>query len=483
MQLTLAEIATLLHCRRPAVAGTANGYSIDSRTVKPGEVFFAIRGERFDGHDYVLTALGGGALAAVVEESVYPRFAPHFSARLLPVADTTEALQMLALAMRHRWGHKVIGVTGSAGKTTTKEMIARVLSTRLRVLKNEGNLNNHLGVPLSLLRLTPAHEVAVLEMGMNHAGEIRRLAEIAAPQVGVFTIVGPAHLEYFGSMAGIAAAKRELVDALPAGGVAVLNADDPLVARFGDGFGGRRVYYGAQAESRDGADWTVRIAAVEASEQGSDVTLMIRRSSSLHPGEVLAGREVRFHLPLLGRHNVGNAAAAIATGLVFGVAPEEAAAALEGMRPAALRGEVERLGDIRLINDCYNSNPAALEQMLDVLGQAPGRRRIAVLGEMLELGPASPDLHREAGGQVARAGLDALFAVRGHARFIAEGARAAGFTGPVFEFESAGACGPALAGFLRPGDVVLLKASRGVRLEGVLDSLRGASVAAGDQPG
>ena len=472
MQLTLAEIARILGCPNPPVAGMARGYSIDSRTIRPGEVFFALRGERHDGHDHVLTALGGGALAAVVEESVYPRFAEHFSARLLPVPDTLLALQTLASAIRRRWGRKVIGITGSAGKTTTKEMVARVLETRYRVLKNEGNLNNHIGVPLSLLRLTPAHDLAVLEMGMNHAGEIARLAEIAAPQAGVFTIVGPVHLEHFGSIEGIAAAKRELAEALPAGGAVVLNADDPFVAHFGGGFTGQQVWYGTKLDAARPGDATVRIVEAQCGEAGSEVVLQVRRGSALRPGEDLLDRQVRFHLPLLGRHNVSNAAAAVAAGLVFGVDVETAARALEGMRPAAQRGEVERLGGLTIINDSYNSNPPAVEQMLGVLRQAQGRR-IAVLGEMLELGPAAAELHRRVGRLLGQeGGIQALFTVRGQARAIADGAREAGFTGFIAHYESPQACGAALRDFLQPGDVVLLKASRGVRLEGVMEFIR-----------
>jgi UDP-N-acetylmuramoyl-tripeptide--D-alanyl-D-alanine ligase len=360
-------------------------------------------------------------------------------------------------------------------------MVARVLETRYRVLKNEGNLNNHIGVPLSLLRLTPAHDVAVLEMGMNHAGEIARLAEIAAPQAGVFTIVGPVHLEHFDSIDGIAAAKRELAEALPAGGAMVLNADDRFVRHFGDGFGGQKAWYGTRLERAAAGDITVRIVAAQCGEAGSEVVLQVRRGSALHPGEELLDREVRFHLPLLGRHNVANAAAAVAAGVIFGVAPEAAASALAGMRPAAQRGEVERLGGLTIINDSYNSNPPAVEQMLGVLRQAPGRR-IAVLGEMLELGPAAGEMHRAVGrllGQDAGAegGIAALFTVRGHAREIAEGAREAGFSGFMAHTESPQECGAALRDFLQPGDVVLLKASRGVRLEGVMDFIRQAPAA------
>lgn len=445
----------------------AAGYSIDSRTMRVGEVFFAIRGERFDGHDYVLSALGGGALAAVVSRDVYPRFSEPFRAKLLPVDDTVQALQILGNAVRHRWGKKIIAVTGSTGKTTTKEMIARVLGSRFRVFKTEGNLNNHYGLPLSLLRLTPAHEVAVLEMGMNHAGEIAKLASIACPQVGVFTNVAAVHLEFFESVDAIAAAKHELVEGLPPNGVVIANADDPRIVHFGDSFKGRTLLYGrAAAPSSNGTRRSALTIAVH------DIALRGAEGSEFEAVCSAPPERAHVRLPLLGEHNVSNAAAALTAGVLFGVTLQQAARVLETMSPTGSRGRVLHVGGVTVIDDSYNSNPRALEHMLAVLSGMEGKRHIAVVGEMLELGPAAEELHRQAGAAIAGANVDALFAVRGCARQYIEGAHRAGFTRPAFFFDDSESCGEALAEFLQPGDVVLFKASRGVALEKALDRLR-----------
>lgn len=457
MQLTLAEIAAILHAEPPAVAGWASGAAIDSRQLRPGDLFFALPGEQSDGHQHVLAALGAGACAAVVAREQLPRFVPAFRPRLLAVDEPQAALSQLAAAVRRRWGKKVVGITGSAGKTTTKEMIARVLATRYQVLKTEGNFNNHLGVPLTLLRLTPAHEIAVIEMGMNHAGEIAALARIAQPQVGVFTVVAPVHLGFFSSLDAIAAAKRELLEALPAQGIAVLNANDPRVARFGEGWPGRRIFYGLSddtAYERTAQEWNVRIEnLIPQAGVGAEFTA------------VSGQQQEAMHLPLLGRHNVANAAAALATGRIFGVDLRLAARALAGMRPGPGRGRVLRFGEVTVLDDCYNANPEAVERMLQVLKQMPGRRHLAVLGEMRELGATSRDWHFKIGQLCARLELDALFAVTGDAAIILEGARTAGFTGTGGFFPDAQACLPAMRAALRPGDVMLVKGSHGVHLE------------------
>ncbi len=457
MQLSLAEIAVILHTEPPAAAGWAVGAAIDSRQLRPGELFFALRGEHSDGHQHVLAALGAGACAAVVAREELPRFAPAFRARLLAVDQPQSALSQLAAAVRRRWGKKVVGITGSAGKTTTKEMIARVLATRFQVLKTEGNFNNHLGVPLTLLRLTPAHEIAVIEMGMNHAGEIAALAQIAQPQVGVFTVVAPVHLGFFSSLDAIAAAKRELLEALPGQGIAVLNANDPRVARFGEGWPGRKIFYGLSddaAQDRSAHGWNVRIEnIIPQAGEGSEFTA------------VAGGQRETMHVPLLGRHNVANAAAALATGQIFGVDLRHAAHALAGLRPGPGRGRVLRIGEATVLDDCYNANPEAVERMLHVLRHMPGRRHLAVLGEMRELGATSRDWHLKIGQLCAQLKLDAVFAVAGDAGMILEGARAEGLNAPGEFFPDVQACIPAVRAALRPGDVILVKGSHGVHLE------------------
>src|ERR1700734_447971 len=246
MKLSLTKVAEFISATgRFAAEAAVHGYSIDSRTVGPGQLFFAVKGERLDGHDFVEQALEKGAAAAVVRSDQAGRY--QGATRLLAVEDTLVALQTLATAVRKLWGKPLIGVTGSAGKTTTKDAIAHVLASRFRVLKSEGNFNNHFGLPLMLLKLEPEHDVAVIEMGMSHAGEIRALAKIARPEIGVVTNVAPVHLEFFDSLAGIARAKYELVESLPTNGTAVLNADDEYVSQFGRGFKGRVIAYGTKA--------------------------------------------------------------------------------------------------------------------------------------------------------------------------------------------------------------------------------------------
>lgn len=435
----------------PATRGdeVAQGYSIDSRTVGAGELFFAVKGERLDGHDFVAAALGRGAVAAVVRADQLHRFEDQ--TRLLAVDDTLVALQSLATAVRKIWGKPLVGVTGSAGKTTTKEAIAHVLSSRFRVLKSEGNFNNHFGLPLMLLKIEPEHDVAVIEMGMSHAGEIRALAKIAQPEIGVVTNVAPVHLEFFDSLAGIARAKYELVESLPTNGTAVLNADDEYVSQFGRGFKGKVISYGLRAIA------DVRAENIQSNgAEGSRFDVITAN-----------GREAAI-LPLVGEHNVLNALAAISVGLARGMSLSEAVVALATLKPADKRGQVLQLGNITVINDCYNSNPKALNAMVDALAAMKATRRIVVAGEMLELGPSGEELHRAAGKHLAEKNIEVLVGVRGLAQAMVDGARSAGtFAEFVTTPEEAGEW---LAREARDGDVVLLKASRGVKLEKALET-------------
>jgi len=456
MKLPLSKIAEFI-----SAAGefprdeVAQGYSIDSRTIRPGELFFAVKGERLDGHDYVIAALEKGAAAAVVQKAELHRYPDK--TRLLAVDDTLIALQTLATAVRKVWGKPLVGVTGSAGKTTTKESIAHVLGTRFRVLKSEGNFNNHFGLPLMLLKLEPEHDVAVIEMGMSHAGEIRALAKIAQPEIGVVTNVAPVHMEFFDSLAGIARAKYELIESLPASGtaVAILNADDEYVSQFGRDFKGKVITYGTRATADIRAE-NVQTRGAEGSE--FDV--------------VLAGGREHARLPLVGEHNILNALAAVAVGLARGLKPAEAVGALATLVPPDKRGQVLQLGNITVINDCYNSNPKALHAMVDALAAMKAGRRIVVAGEMLELGPAGAEMHRAAGQHVAEKKIDVLLGVRGLAQGMVEGARHAGAKA---EFvASPEAAGEWLARETRDGDVVLLKASRGVKLETALETWKAA---------
>lgn len=457
MKLTLGQVADWIHAEGDFTTNAeALGYSIDSRTIAAEELFFAVTGERVDGHDYVMAALANGAVAAVVSNHW---LAPDETelidpCKLLRVPEgedcVLKAMQTLAHRVRQHWGGRVIGVTGSAGKTTTKEMIAAVLDCQFSVLKSAANLNNHFGVPLQLLRLEQEHEVAVIEMGMNHAGEIEALARIAEPDWAVVSNVAAVHLEFFPEgMAGIARAKYELVQALPPDGIAVLNADDERVAAFAAGLGERAVMYGLSASAH--------VRAEDVRELGVDG---VRFAVSV------GSERAEVSLPLLGKHNVSNALAAIAVGWRSGIPLQECADALAGIPAPDKRGAVVSVRGATIINDCYNSNPAALDAMVDaLLAVGASGRNIVVAGEMLELGPEAAALHYACGVRMRERGVDAVLAVRGLAREIAAGFGASG--GFV---ETPQQAAEWMSREVRSGDAVLMKASRGVRLEAVLQA-------------
>lgn len=464
MKLTLAEAAVSAGAVLEAPSSVANpgallaqGYSIDSRTVAPGELFFAVRGDRLDGHDYVVSALERGAVGAVVSrERVASLPDEALAAPLLIAEDPLIALQALASRVRRQWGKRVVAVTGSAGKTTTKEAIAAALGAKFNVLKSRGNLNNGFGLPLQLLRLEPEHEYAVVEMGMNHLGEIAALARIAAPDWGVVTNVGTAHIENFAEgQAGIARAKFELVAALPSSGIAFLNCSDPFVSQFGRDFHGKVVYFGAgpcadpqivsEAEDLDGLH--VRFRAGE--------------------------REGGFTLHLLGAHNAANAMAGLAVALEAGVELDAATRALESLTAGDKRGEILEINGATILNDSYNSNPEALRSMIHTLSARPAKRRILIAGEMLELGEHGPALHTECGKAAAEAHLDVVVGVRGNAEHLATAACSHGVASQFLP--DAEAAGLWLKQNLRAGDVVLVKGSRGVQLEKAIEILKQGS--------
>ncbi|MGH9469524.1 MAG: UDP-N-acetylmuramoyl-tripeptide--D-alanyl-D-alanine ligase [Terriglobia bacterium] len=461
MRLSTAEISTILHSPSNGGPEVALGYSIDSRTLHAGDLFFALRGPRHDGHEFVAAAFANGAVAAVVEHGFQPP-APRFAPSLIFVPDTTRALQQVAAAARQIWAGRVVGITGSTGKTTTKEMTAAALSAKFCVLKSEGNLNNQYGVPLTLLRLEPRHEVAVLELAMSAAGEIARLAEITRPEVGVVTNVAPAHLEFFDSVDAIARAKRELIEHLQLRATAVLNQDDERVRAFAQGFDGRVVTFGLT----EGASFRgLNVRPPAPAGNGGFTTEF----------EVQGGRYCgTFTIPAPGIHNVENALAAIAVASVFEVPREDLRSALASFRTLCHRAEIRRLpGGAILIDDGYNSNPLAMRRMLETLGSWPGAaRRIVLAGEMLELGPSSPELHRGVGRECVRAGVDWLIAVGGDARFFIEGAIAAGLPPQRARFfEESAQAGQFCEAMLRTGDVVLVKGSRRVGLEKAVEAI------------
>lgn len=429
------------------------GVSTDSRRIRGGEVFFALRGERFDGHDFVAQALAAGARAAVVARRPWP----PVSGALIRVRNTLEALQALASYHRQKvFKGELIGITGSSGKTTTKNLVAQVLEAKFKVLKTPGNFNNEIGLPLTLLQLTAEHQVAVVEMAMRGLGEIAALCRVARPTAGIITNIGTAHLGRLGSVANIARAKGELLAALPPEGLAVLNGDDPWCRRLAENLQVRVVFYGTEKP---------------ATVYGTDIKFQGRQGTEFKA--VFPEKTVTVRLPVPGKHNVLNSLAALATGYWLGVAPEVMAERLarwpsESLRQEFLPGPRGSL----IYNDAYNANPESTLAALAVLAQLPGRK-VAVLGDMLELGTSAPEFHRRVGGAAAEAGVALLVTVGELAREMAAGAREAGLPdSQVFSFAHPRDAALFLAGILSPGDVVLLKGSRAVGLEQVLEELK-----------
>jgi UDP-N-acetylmuramoyl-tripeptide--D-alanyl-D-alanine ligase len=432
--------------------------SIDSRTVAAGDFFVAIRGERFDGHRFVAGALAAGAIGALVDD---PAAAGDRAgtAVVVQAADTTRALQALARSVRRQSGAQVVAITGSAGKTTTKEVCAELLSARYSVFRNKGNLNNHIGLPLSLLELRAKPDVAVVELGMNHPGEISTLVAIAEPEVRVWTNVGDAHIGFFASAEAIADAKAEILEGASAGTVLVANADDARVMARARRFGGRVLTFG----TADGAD--VQASAVE-----------MRGLDGLRAQVRTPAGTFRLETPLAGLGNLSNVLAATAVAVHFDVPLDAIATRASRLRPAHHRGELLRLpGGITLIDDAYNSSPAALKRSLEIVAAATGSaRKVAVLGEMLELGAHAAALHRECGRAAHAAGLDLLVAVGGEpARALAAEAIGSGLPSHcVAVAPDRAAATEEVLKRVRAGDLVLVKGSRGIGLDAVVDRLK-----------
>jgi UDP-N-acetylmuramoyl-tripeptide--D-alanyl-D-alanine ligase len=424
----------------------------DSRTVRQGDLFIALRGPRFDAHAFVDDVMARGAVGAIVEVG------RASGAGVIEVADTLKALQALAHEVRRAAGTQVIAITGSAGKTTTKEAIAEMLATRRRVVKNKGNLNNHIGLPLSLMQLRTGPDVAVMELGMNHAGEISTLVAIAEPDVRVWTNVGDAHLGFFASPEAIADAKAEILERSTAATVLVCNADDSRVMSRARGFVGRTLTFG----TADGA--TVRARDIE------DRGIAGMRAHVATP----AG-EATIDTPLLGRGNFSNVLAAMTVALHDGVPLDEVTDVARRLRPADRRGAVKQLpGPVTVIDDSYNSSPSALRRALEVVAkELHVARKVAVLGEMLELGDHSLALHDACGRAAAEAGVSVLFTVGGApARTMADAAIAAGIpSSSVRYYEKSDDAASAVVEAIRPGDLVLVKGSRGTRTDVVVDRL------------
>jgi UDP-N-acetylmuramoyl-tripeptide--D-alanyl-D-alanine ligase len=427
----------------------------DSRSLPPASLFVALRGDRFDGHDFVVQAQEQGAAAVMVDRAGADKASGLRVPRLV-VADTMVALGEMARFARQSLGKKVVGVTGSNGKTTTKEMVAAVLSTRGPVHKTTGNLNNHIGLPLTVLAWPEDTWAGVLEMGMSGLGEIAHLADLVAPDVAVITMVGPAHLQQLGTLENVARAKGELFEHLPAAGVGVVNVDDPLVVAVSSPLLGarRRLTFGRAA----GAD--VRLVEATSIDAGVRARFEVQ------------GRAVEALLPIPGPHNAMNAAGALAVGLALGVSPLDAVAGLANLTvPGGRMRIVRRPGGVSTIDDSYNANPASMIAAFAALASVAEGRRIAVLGDMLELGSTSPDLHRQVGRAAAEAGIDLVLGLGTLAAYIVEGAREGGAEARGFSDMA-----PLLADLdrvLTEGDFVLVKGSRGMKMERAVAHLAG----------
>ena len=463
LPITAADVAAATGGQLVAGDGARrfDGVTIDSRSVRPGQLFVGIRGERFDGTDYARASVEAGAAGVVVSRgSAAADLASHPDEPVvIAVNDTTAALQALGRHVRRAAGTKVTAITGSAGKTTTKEIAADFLATRFTVHRNPGNLNNHIGLPLSLIDLRTRPQMAVVELGMNHAGEIRQLVSLAEPEMRVWTNVGDAHIGFFRSPDAIADAKAEILAGATEGTVVVANADDSRVMARVAGFGGRLVTFG-QAGNADVRATTVRFRGVE----GTSAHL----TTPAGDGDI--------EVPLAGDGNLANVLAATAVAVTWGVPLPAVIERAAQLRPARRRGEIVALGrDVTLVDDSYNSSPSALRSALASLSR-DGRhaRRIAFLGEMLELGAHAVGLHEECGRAAAESGLSALVTVGGAAaESMAAASRRAGMaSGAVRHVGTAAEASTLVRDLIRPGDLVLVKGSRGIRMDLVADRVR-----------
>ena len=428
-------------------------FNIDSRLTEPGELFFALVAER-NGHDFIPAAIKKGASGAVVSHKVT---IPDKDIALIQVKDTLEALHKLAGQVLIQHPVKVIGITGSIGKTTTKEFTWRLLSRNLNVLKSEGNFNNQLGVPLSLLKLTDKHEVAVLEMAMSAPGEIRTLTRIAPPDIAVITNIKPVHLQFFNSIDEIALAKKEILEGAKNDGIAVLNGDDPLVKKIAEDWKDKKILFGLSAECE--------VCAKNIQKTGWEGMAFDLRYGN---------REEKISLPFFYESHLYNFLAAAAAARALSIPFEHILPQIITLKLMPNRGTLYRLANnIRLIDDSYNSNPAALESALKALAPLPSKRKIAVLGDMLELGEKEIEFHVQAGRQVAESGWDALVTVGTLSQHMAEGALSSGMqAGQIFSFNNSEEAAKEILPLVQEGDLILVKSSRKIEIEKIVEKLK-----------
>ncbi len=455
MNLTIREITAAASGFLLTGAGeeSPRGFSIDTRTLERGDFFVPLKGGQRDGHEYIPEAFARGAAGTFVAREREKEFRPPARGAVVLVADPLKALQHTAAYYRQLFSLPVVAVTGSAGKTTTKDFIAAVLGEKYRLLKTEGNLNNEIGLPLMLLRLSAGHRAAVLEMGMSGFGEIAFLTRMARPTLGVITNIGEAHLEMVGSLEGVARAKGELLEGMDPGGTAVLNGEDPRLRELGERFPGKTIYYGFREE------YPVRGENLATREGRAEFDLCL-------PGAVF-----KVRLPQWGRHTVLNALAAAAVGWQLGLAPRDIKGGLEGAAVTSGRLQVEERAGMTVINDTYNANPTSARASLEALSDMAGERpKGAILGDMFELGAGAPEHHEAVGRFAAGQGLAYLITLGDLSRQTAAGARQAGM-------ERVRACLKeeealkALKEFASPGDCLLIKGSRGMQMEGIVGAL------------
>lgn len=443
---TLQEAAAALGLPQMQAQATLADVCTDTRKIQPGSLFVCLRGERFDGHSFASQAAQLGAAALLVDHPV------DADVPQLVVTDTGKALLQLAGWYRRRFQLPVVGLTGSVGKTTTKEFIALVLGAKYNTLKTQGNLNNEIGVPQMLFRLEDSHTAAVIEMGMNHFGEINRLTRAVAPTVGLITNIGVSHIENLGSRSGILQAKLEILEGMAPDAPLIVNMDNDML---------RTVKLGDRplltfAIDDQSADFT----ATDITEQGSTTTFTVHHSTFTQP----------VTIPTVGIHNVYNALAAMAVGYVTGVDPAAAAAALANYVPAGMRQNLVQVGGVQVIEDCYNASPDSMRAALQTLGKLPVHRRYAVLGAMLELGDYAKEAHTQVGKMAAENGIDGVLAYGADAAYIVEAAKQAGLENARL-FDTKEALAQSLAQQVQPGDGVLFKGSRGMHLEDVMHTV------------
>jgi UDP-N-acetylmuramoyl-tripeptide--D-alanyl-D-alanine ligase len=454
MEFKLSEIARYTGGRLVGNDIACRGISIDTRKISKGEVYVAIKGAHFDGHSFVGDAVKRGAAALIVSDSSCLKE----GSRAVVVADTEKALGDVAMWWMSKFDIPRIAVTGSNGKSTTKEMIYAIVSSIGPVLKTEGNFNNLIGLPLTIFRVDSGFKLAILEMGMNAPGEIKRLTEIARPTVGLITNVTAAHLEKLHSVDAVAKAKGELFDAMGEGAIAIVNMEDTRVKRAAMSHKGPRITFGMQNEC--------------------DVRFLSMETNGLDKTNILVsvlGREVSIDLPVPGAHNVMNALAAMAVSVALKIDPQVAASRFKDFRPMAMRFERIQLSNgVRMVNDSYNANPESMKAAFRTVGAAKRAGRfIAVLGDMLELGEASPRLHEEIGEEAAKLGVERMYVAGNFASSVAKGAISAGLgKDNILVRDDVEGIGEELMGELRPGDVLLVKGSRGMRMERVVMKLK-----------